>query len=307
MSINKKSINDFIQKRGSFTMVPNEIWELNNIDHLSKVIWCYLYSQDPDWSSSRNNVARNLGMGVHTVSNHVNKLEELGMVVVDRTQESWSFEILPPDKWSCHGSGAKQIQSHHGSTTEAATAPVPELPRLHTKESIINNNNIHNEYNDYDRILDILNNNVSMTDFQRKVIDTAMPYLKKGRQLSVKQKTVLKDLLSLKLEKNSGNGETNSLLRVITIDELVQIVQKHRGDPYALVEELEQLGEANRLFKGAMVAVCKAYPESGVMMFEECEAFRRAVNDSDRFSSVRVSLNGLLLKERKKIIDAESI
>lgn len=59
----------------------------------------YILSRRPDWNSSRNNVARNLNIKPDTATEHIKILEALNMLVVDRTNESWSFEVCPPEDW----------------------------------------------------------------------------------------------------------------------------------------------------------------------------------------------------------------
>ena len=98
MSLNKSRVTNALQGRGGFSIVPNELWRLD-IPTMAKTIWAYLLSQHPEWDCSRNNIARNLGIGRQTVTDLLNLLSGLGMVKVDSSQKSWAIEMVPPSEW----------------------------------------------------------------------------------------------------------------------------------------------------------------------------------------------------------------
>lgn len=143
MSVNKKSYNDHMQERGAYAIVPNEIWERNDLDHTAKVIWCYILSRKADWNSSRNNIARNLSMSVNTVSHYVEQLKALNILsVTNSPQGSWNFEIIAPDQWlpeSNKGAESKQIQITERSTPESKSDLGLNQNLIHTQEYNTNN------------------------------------------------------------------------------------------------------------------------------------------------------------------------
>jgi hypothetical protein len=99
MGCNKKRHNDSIQERGRYSTVPNELWSFP-IDYAAKFIWGYLLSCGPSWNTSRNNIAKSLGMSVNTVSKHVYDLITYNMVqLTSDSDEAWEFEIIPVDEW----------------------------------------------------------------------------------------------------------------------------------------------------------------------------------------------------------------
>jgi hypothetical protein len=123
MSINKKNHVDFLQKRGKFSMVPNEIWETVDLDHIGKFIWMYILSQDPNWSSSRNNIARNLGIAKDTVTKYINLLIKLNMLKISVSgRHSWDFEIMPPDHWT----KIRPDQNQASQLTGPTVGPLPD-------------------------------------------------------------------------------------------------------------------------------------------------------------------------------------
>lgn len=98
--VNKNKYNDHIQERGLWAPLPNELWERTDIDAYAKVIWAYIVSRNATWSSSRNNISRNLGIDKETVTERINTLKERNMIKVTvGTGKSWSFEIIPPNQW----------------------------------------------------------------------------------------------------------------------------------------------------------------------------------------------------------------
>jgi len=100
MSVNKKRINDRMTERGGFAMIPNEIWEIRDLDHTAKVIWCYIFSRAHTWQSSNANIARNLKLSTNTVALYVPKLVELNMIIVEKgANNANNFEIVPPELW----------------------------------------------------------------------------------------------------------------------------------------------------------------------------------------------------------------
>lgn len=136
MSINKSRYNDYMQQRGGYAVVPNEIWE-TDLDPATKVIWCYLLSRTPTWDSSRNNLAANLGYHRNTVSSCVAELESRNMLrITSPGRQRWDFEILPPSEWkdvlALSGNRAKSepvpsvcIQDIHSVHTGTPTEPHP--------------------------------------------------------------------------------------------------------------------------------------------------------------------------------------
>ncbi len=179
-------------------MVPNQLWELKEVDQYSKVIWCYIYSQREDWASSRNNLARNLNMSVNTVTRHVESLEKLGMLVVDRTHEAWSFTPLPPTNWISHCSGSDLIQITQCSTTESLSDPVPDQPVIHTKDSILNSSSKNSSF-DNSRLLknidEILGSKMPLDEFETKLVNNLKVQFK-YKPASTKQAELLELIYS---------------------------------------------------------------------------------------------------------------
>lgn len=64
----------------NFTMVPNEIWEVD-IPVAAKFIWCYLWSQQNRPFLSQNNVAKNLKMDRKVVNRSIEILTNYNMVL----------------------------------------------------------------------------------------------------------------------------------------------------------------------------------------------------------------------------------
>jgi hypothetical protein len=151
VSVNKKHYNDFIQGRGQYATVPNELWELPGLDLPAKAIWCYILSRSPNWTSSRNNVARNLTIHPVTASKYLRQLEERRLLrIVTNPDGSWDFEILPPSEWTNppvpegqanpvsdgvdqNGSGSESDPDQNGSGSESD--PVPDQILIHTQEA----------------------------------------------------------------------------------------------------------------------------------------------------------------------------
>lgn len=138
MSVNKKRINDYITARGGFTMVPNELWELN-INTTAKAIWCYIFSRKASWQSSQNNVARNLKLHANTVAKHVPKLVELNMLKITKgTNNAFDYEIIPPNEWLTSATVIKPDSgepkgAHHKNQH---TVPQKSAARRHKNHSI---------------------------------------------------------------------------------------------------------------------------------------------------------------------------
>ena len=98
-NIDKSDYEDHLNDRGKYFRVPNEIWVVQ-VDAFARIIWMYIFSQKPTWPSSMKNIARNLGMHEDTVKKHLRKLEEVKMIVVDRSSpKGWRFYIPPVSKW----------------------------------------------------------------------------------------------------------------------------------------------------------------------------------------------------------------
>lgn len=124
MSIQKENFNKYIQHRGGYATIPNELWELKELDVYDKVIWAYVCSKKPDWSSSRNNIARNLNLSKDKVSDSVKKLVGLNMIEIYEGQnKSWCFIMVTPNIWST-------------SSTASGPQHLPPVndPTVHTKE-----------------------------------------------------------------------------------------------------------------------------------------------------------------------------
>jgi hypothetical protein len=116
MSVNKNKINNFIQDRGGFTMIPNELYEIAELDFNDIVIWSYIYSRASGWASSQGNVARNLSLHPNTVAKHVVKLVELGMLATSQgANNAQNYEILAPDQWKVTTRGCGAINGMHHS------------------------------------------------------------------------------------------------------------------------------------------------------------------------------------------------
>lgn len=108
MSVNKKKYNDHIQERGSYAVIPNEIWEIEDVDHIAKIIFCYIVSRSASWSSSRNNIANNLNISRNTVTKYLDQLADFNLINVKKgTRNSWDFEINPPCDWVIPCTGSK--------------------------------------------------------------------------------------------------------------------------------------------------------------------------------------------------------
>jgi hypothetical protein len=150
VGVDKSSIVNFIKERGGFTMVPNELWTVDHLDSIAKHIWCYIYSLPSDWSSSRNNLYRNLNMSNNTVSAHIEKLVGLNMLIIKKgKRNSWNFKILPPSCWNVVTTGAADalVLNRTGAAdapvealTGAADASVLVQQMPHIKEDIKRNN-----------------------------------------------------------------------------------------------------------------------------------------------------------------------
>lgn len=124
MAVDKNQYNNSITARGSFAMVPNELWERDDLDHTAKVIWCYILSRDPKWDSSRNNVARNLGMDGKTVTKYLKQLVQVNLLQVRKgANNSWDFEIIPPAQW-----GPTDLTGGVTTTPVSSNPGVPATP-----------------------------------------------------------------------------------------------------------------------------------------------------------------------------------
>lgn len=101
MNVQKTAYTKEIQDHGEFVMIPNEIFERRDLDHLAKLIWCYVTSRPPYWNSSRNNLARNLGIDRETVSKYILQLTDRNLLrVTIGMRKSWNFEIVPKSEWT---------------------------------------------------------------------------------------------------------------------------------------------------------------------------------------------------------------
>lgn len=110
MSINKKRYHDSMTGRGQFAIVPNELWNLQ-LDVYCKSLWAYLISMPSNWDSSRNNIARNLGISKDKTSETLKILEGHNMLRIEVAGDgAWNIDILPPEEWV----GPDQKQSRPG-------------------------------------------------------------------------------------------------------------------------------------------------------------------------------------------------
>lgn len=135
MSVNKKSYNDEMQERGSYAIIPNEIWERSDLDHTAKVIWCYVLSRKADWQSSRNNIARNLNIHKDTVTKYLIQLENMNLLKhTVGSNNSWDFEIIAPSNWIPETSGTKSAQAIPQPTGGLKFGPLVGHPAGHTQE-----------------------------------------------------------------------------------------------------------------------------------------------------------------------------
>lgn len=132
MSVNKKSITDFLHGRGMFTQVPNELWTRRDLDFTQKAIWCNILSREPEWKGSRNNLARNLHLGKDTVAEAITKLEALGLLskTADPNTGAWNFEIHPPDVWSVDLVALAEAGPNGGRTPIQVRARTPRESTL---------------------------------------------------------------------------------------------------------------------------------------------------------------------------------
>jgi DNA-binding MarR family transcriptional regulator len=141
MSINKEHLNKYLKHRGSYAMIPNEIWEIKELDVYDKTIWSYLCSKKPEWSSSRNNIARNLDLSKDKVSSSIKKLIDYNMLeLYEGSNKRWCFLIVTPNHW----------------TLLSATSGPQRLPLVndevgHTKE--YNNKNKNNFFSKEEEII----------------------------------------------------------------------------------------------------------------------------------------------------------
>jgi biotin operon repressor len=194
MSVNKSKMDAYFRDRGHFVMVPNELWELKGVDQYSKVIWCYVYSQREDWASSRNNLARNLNMHHTTVSKHVEQLEAMGMLEVDRTKESWSFTPLPPTNWDTECTGLKVSQATECTTTELKNSSLPSYSVSHTKDSILKTSSSKFDNSDILKMIQkIIDSKVQLNSFETSLIADLSVKLK-SYKASEKQKALVEGL-----------------------------------------------------------------------------------------------------------------
>lgn len=123
-----------IIRKGYYAPIPNELFEATNVDHIAKLIWCYLFSKPENWNSSRNNLARNLGMTNNTVSAHIKQLESFNMVkVVNGERGAWDFVMLSPDEWNFNAPDLINLDT----STESISTPLPSQNERHTKEDVI--------------------------------------------------------------------------------------------------------------------------------------------------------------------------
>lgn len=99
MSLSKNKVNQALQSRGGFSIVPNELWRLD-IPYPAKTIWAYLVSQHPNWVCSRNNIARNLKLGRKSVTDMLKLLSDHKMIEVKVGKKgTWHIDMSPPDLW----------------------------------------------------------------------------------------------------------------------------------------------------------------------------------------------------------------
>lgn len=124
MNVHKEGYTREVASRGQYTMIANEIFERQDLGHLAKLVWCYITSQRPNWSSSRNNLARNLGIDRETVSKHVTQLIEKNLLRVrNGARGSWEFEIVPPSRWAEEPTGINSDQSEDPASSDWICRP----------------------------------------------------------------------------------------------------------------------------------------------------------------------------------------
>lgn len=92
-------LNHMVQ-RGQYSMVPNELYCAKELKGIAKLIWGYLIAQAPYWESSRNNIARNLGLWPQTVTKYLRQLETWNLLVITKGRRgAFDIQMLPPDQW----------------------------------------------------------------------------------------------------------------------------------------------------------------------------------------------------------------
>ncbi len=138
MSVQKKNYQEYFKNRGEFTMVPNGLWELSDLNPYAKVIWAYIVSRSQKWSSSRNNIARNLHLNNGTVSKCVKQLQDLNMLrVLAGPRNSWSFVIIPPSDWVTRSSTVNSDRLISQSISSLPNSPVVNHGTNYTQEEAI--------------------------------------------------------------------------------------------------------------------------------------------------------------------------
>src|SRR5690554_5063057 len=126
MNVQKNEYQENMKNRGRVTMVPNELWELSEIDAIAKVIWCFILSLPPQAPTGRNEIARRLGFDNKTVTHRVNLLVELNMLERYEEQGDWNFKILTPDRWRTASSTSDAEQGTEAPINEGHTPPPEE-------------------------------------------------------------------------------------------------------------------------------------------------------------------------------------
>jgi hypothetical protein len=216
MPVNKNRIRESIagHKRGNFSQIPNEIWELESIKPLTKLIWMYILSRRPDWNSSRNNVAKNLNIEPETASTHIKILEDLKMLIVNRTNESWGFEICPPEDWIIQTDRSLSERKSHpgGNPTQAEIPPTSErIDRLKRAEFPLTHNTNTNmcnagEKSDFEVLKDLQKHASLLSSAEKQFIEKNLGLLENGGCLSDNQR---KTWLSQMLAKTKYAGTTD--------------------------------------------------------------------------------------------------
>lgn len=129
MGVNKKRYNEHIDR--DYVRIPNFLptLKVDGLDVYAKMIWLYITSEGPSWDSSRNNIARNLGLAPETVSEKVKILQNLNMLVIKTGKgNSWNFEIMPTNEWAinCLGNDVTQTGQPDTNTVGGTVTHIQE-------------------------------------------------------------------------------------------------------------------------------------------------------------------------------------
>ncbi len=107
MSLCKNQLTESISKRGNFSIIPNEYWELN-ISMKAKLVYGYIIAQAESWNPSLRAMSKKLNISVNTIRSAVTELEDANMLKVSCIAgvcnqyiltgvDTWQLETKPMD------------------------------------------------------------------------------------------------------------------------------------------------------------------------------------------------------------------